>query len=159
MRLKSGRGVCPGTGWQPEPTFKQMNEDEVGWGAESRGFGGGGVGRRGCSLLGGPHLSLAQRGDAFRGRLRLSRPGSQLPASPVTAHLPLQHSPCLGQLTLRGEKGHLACPAQPSQAADLQGLGRHLARLPTRSQLLRTQPRAEGTHRPHSDISQHGAQG
>lgn len=63
------------------------------------------MGRRGCSLLGGPHLSLAQRGDAFRGRLRLSRPGSQLPASPVTAHLPLQHSPCLGQLTLRGEKG------------------------------------------------------
>lgn len=117
------RGVCPETGGQPEPTFKQVTRTRPGESAESRGCsegwgrGQGQTAPHGKTPLmdGPPPPSFAQRGHVFRGWLRLFWPGSQLRASPATAHLPFQHRPWPGPAEPEGRERALglANPAQP----------------------------------------------
>lgn len=125
--IKSGMGVCPGTGWQPEPTFKQvMRTGRKVLRAEASARG-----RSRARLLParkpplkGPTSPLPREGDAFRGGLKFFWPGSQLRPVQSQPACPSSFGPSLGQLTLMGEKG--AVLAQPSQVPDLHGLGGHL---------------------------------
>lgn len=71
----------------------------------------------------GPASPLPRERDAFREGLGLFWPGSQLQASPVTAHLPLQHRPWPGQMTLTGRKGAWLAKPSPTRPLTSKGLG------------------------------------
>lgn len=79
--IKSGMGVCPGTGWQPEPTFKQVmrtGRKVLRAEASARGRGRARLLPAGKPPLKGPTSPLPREGDAFKGGLRFFWPRSQL---------------------------------------------------------------------------------
>lgn len=153
--IKSGRGSVPDLAGS-QHHLQASNEDRE-ESAQSRGsVRGRGRGRARLLPTRNPHKGpLAQRGEAFRGGLRLWGPGSQLQLVQPQPICPSSSGLSLGQLTLRGEKRGGACPAQSSPRPPRAGEAPSW--LSTRNQLLRAQPWAEGNHLRSSDLSQHGS--
>lgn len=121
--ITSGRGVCPGAGWQPEPTFKQVTRTGrkvLRAEALARGRGRARLLSAGNPRKG-PVSPLSKHSGAFR-RLRLSWPESQLQ--------PVQSQPTCSSTTgprpgpadpERRERGQLL--AQPIRPPTSMGLG------------------------------------
>lgn len=151
--IKSGKGVCPEAGWQPEPTFKQITRTGrkvLRAEALARGRGRARLLPAGKAPLKGPVSPLPKERGAFRGGLRLFWPGNQLQLVRSQPTCPSSTGPRPGPADPEGRKGGSACPAQsgprPPRAWEAP------SRLPTGNQLLKTQPWAEG------NLSQHGSQ-
>lgn len=127
MSQIKGWGVCPGAGWQPAPTFKQVRMGRKVLRAEASCGAGAGPD---CSLLETPlkdpaRAALTQSGGCFQRRAEAFLARKPDPAGRLTAHLPLQQWPQPGPAVPEGRQRGWVVLAQLSQAPDLQGLGRH----------------------------------
>lgn len=110
--------------WWAARTHLQASKEDREWG-----WGGGGGGQTAEALARGrgrarllPTSPSPRERDASRGGLRLFWPGSQLQASPVTAHLPLQHQPQPGLADSAGTERGLCLPS-PARMPTSKGLG------------------------------------
>lgn len=113
--IKSGKGVCPEAGWQPEPTFKQITRTGrkvLRAEALARGRGRARLLPAGKAPLKGPASPLPKERGAVRGGLRLFWPGIQLQLVRSQPTCPSSTGPRPGPADPEGRKGGSACPAQ-----------------------------------------------